>query len=163
VRPQFVIESWTGDGGTALYWAHTLHGLDEPGAKVLTVAPKPFTGPAAKHWLWNRYVEVLEGDPTAPETLARISGRVKGANTLVVLDGEQDAAGVIRELRAYAPLVSRGSYLVVANTGIDSGGSGPSEAVRRFLSEDAGKDYEVDSTRDLLVLTSSPGGWLRRK
>jgi hypothetical protein len=36
-------------------------------------------------------------------------------------------------------------------------------AVRRFLSEPAGRDFEQDFTREALVMTSYPGGWLRRK
>jgi hypothetical protein len=36
-------------------------------------------------------------------------------------------------------------------------------AVRRFLAEGGSKDFEQDFTREAMVMTSYPGGWLRRK
>ena len=36
-------------------------------------------------------------------------------------------------------------------------------AVRQFLAEDGGKDFEQDVAREAMVMTSYPGGWLRRK
>lgn len=76
---------------------------------------------------------------------------------------------MLAELRAYSPLVSRGSYLIVQNTSLDRipsqspTGPGPYAAVSRFLQESSGKDFEQDAGRELMVLTRNPGGWLRRK
>jgi cephalosporin hydroxylase len=36
-------------------------------------------------------------------------------------------------------------------------------AVLEFLKEDAGHDFEQDFTREAFVMTSYPGGFLRRK
>jgi hypothetical protein len=36
-------------------------------------------------------------------------------------------------------------------------------AVLRFLAEGGSKDFEQDPTREAMVMTSYPGGWLRRK
>jgi cephalosporin hydroxylase len=169
VRPEFVIDTGTGEGGAALFWAHTLDGIGLPHAKVVTIDWKNRVTAAARTALWQRHVEAVLGDPTAPAVVARVAGEVKNAPTLVVLGAGEDVAGVLDALRAYAPLVTRGSYMVVENTEVDADpaspnrGMGPSEAVRRFLEEAQGGDFEIDSARDLLVLTSSPGGWLRRK
>jgi cephalosporin hydroxylase len=76
---------------------------------------------------------------------------------------------VINELHAYAPMVSRGSYLVVEDTHMDGVptapdfGPGPMAAVRRFLEEDAGKAFTQDLTREAYIMTFNPGGWLLRK
>jgi hypothetical protein len=35
--------------------------------------------------------------------------------------------------------------------------------VRRFLVESGGKEFEKDLSREMMVLTFNPGGWLRRK
>ena len=42
-------------------------------------------------------------------------------------------------------------------------GPGPFAAVRQFLSEPMGRNFEQDFTREAMVMTSYPGGWLRRK
>jgi cephalosporin hydroxylase len=74
---------------------------------------------------------------------------------------------VLNELRAYAPMVSAGSYIAVEDTHLDGvpthpeQGPGPMAAVRQFLSEN--HDFEQDFTREAMVMTSYPGGWLRRK
>ena len=169
IRPQFVIETGAGEGGPALYWAHTLHGLDLTGAKVLAVSRKNLAQKAAQQWLWAKYVEPVEGDPTAPELIAKLAARTKGTATLVVLDAGEEIDRVYDQLMAYAPLVSRGSYMIVARTESfalpehKTGAAGPSEAIRRFLAQEAGKNFEIDRDRDVLFLTSSPGGWLKRK
>jgi hypothetical protein len=36
-------------------------------------------------------------------------------------------------------------------------------AVLRFLEEGGSKEFDQDLTREALVLTFNPGGWLRRK
>jgi cephalosporin hydroxylase len=168
VRPKFVIDTRTREGGAALYWAQVLHTLGG-GARVITIDRQNRATKAAEHSLWKEYVEFVEGDLTAPDVLGRITERVKGGSVLAVVDAGQEAAVVLDAIRAYAPLVTRGSYLAVENTGIDSDpagrleGAGPAEAVRRFLAEGGDRAFEVDASRDMFVLTSSPGGWLRRK
>jgi len=42
-------------------------------------------------------------------------------------------------------------------------GPGPATALRRFLAEGGSRDFEPDLTREALVMTFNPGGWLRRK
>jgi cephalosporin hydroxylase len=168
-RPRFVIATGDGEGGTALYLAHTLQGLDLPGSRVVAVARKNLAQQAAKNPLWDRYVDFIEGDSTAPGLVTRLAARVKDAATLVLLDAGEDVDPVYGELAAYAALVSRGGYMIVARTesftnpNHKTGAAGPAEAIRRFLATDAGKNFEVDTNRDLLFLTSTPGGWLRRK
>jgi cephalosporin hydroxylase len=93
---------------------------------------------------------------------------VQGHRTIVTLDSDHSMKHVLAELHAYAPMVSRGSYLVVEDTHIDGiptqpdAGPGPMAAVQRFLSGDEGKDFKADLSREALIMTFNPGGWLRR-
>ncbi len=76
---------------------------------------------------------------------------------------------VLNELHAYAPMVPRGSYLIVEDTHMDGVptapdfGPGPMAAVQQFLSEEQGKSFEQDFSREALIMTFNPGGWLKRK
>ena len=76
---------------------------------------------------------------------------------------------VMKELRMYSPLVSRGSYLVVEDTNLDSVPvlpnefPGPYAAVVKFLAEGGSKDFEQDVRREQSGTTFYPRGWLRRK
>ena len=93
--------------------------------------------------------------------------RAAGAGTvLVVLDSDHSRDHVLAEPRAYAPLVTPGSYLVVEDTNInghpvyEAFGPGPMEAVQDFLKER--DDFEADRSREKFLLTFNPRGWLRK-
>ncbi len=169
VQPDFVIETGTWYGGSALYWAHTLNGMGRESARVLTVDIQDLTQGAATHPLWKKYVEFSLGSSTDPAIVAKYAQRVKGWRTLVNLDSGHSRQHVLNELRLYAPLVSLGSYIAVEDTHLDGvpthpeQGPGPMAAVRQFLAEGGGKEFEQDFSREAMVMTSYPGGWLRRK
>lgn len=168
VRPDFVIETGTWYGGSALYWAHTLNGMGLENARVLTVDIQDLTGQgASSHPLWKKYVEFSLGSSTDPAIVAKFAARVKNSRVIVNLDSDHSMHHVLNELRAYAPMVSPGSYLAVEDTHLDGvpthpeQGPGPMAAVLQFLAEN--HEFEQDFSREAMVMTSYPGGFLRRK
>jgi cephalosporin hydroxylase len=169
VRPDYIIETGTWKGGSALYWAHTLHGLGLESSRVLTVDIEDQTQAAAAHPLWKKYVQFFHSGSTEPQLVQRLAEMVKGKKVLVTLDSDHSMNHVLTELRMYGPLVSPGSYLVVEDTHIDGIptfphlGPGPSAAVNRFLEEGGSRLFERDLSREAMVMTFNPGGWLRRK
>jgi cephalosporin hydroxylase len=168
-RPDFVVETGTFKGGSALYWAYTLNGMGLENSRVFTVDIQDLTGTAATNPLWKKYVTLLKGSSTSPEVVKEIAGRVKGHTVLVTLDSLHTAEHVLAEMKAYAPMVTRGSYLVVEDTHMDgvptdpNFGPGPLSAVLQFMKEGGGKDFEQDFSREAFVMTFNPGGWLKRK
>jgi cephalosporin hydroxylase len=93
---------------------------------------------------------------------------------MVVLDSSHTHQHVLAELRAYAPLVGRGQYLVCCDTVVDripvqahrarpwGPGNNPLTALRTFLAEFP--RFERDrALEDKLLLTCNPGGYLRRR
>jgi cephalosporin hydroxylase len=170
VQPDFVVETGTWYGGSALYWAHTLNGMGLENARVLTVDVQDFTSRgASSHALWKKYIQFFHGSSTDPAIVSSIAQRVKGSRVIVNLDSDHSMTHVLQELRMYASMVSAGSYIAVEDTHIDGiptdpgHGPGPMAAVRKFLAEGGSKDFEQDFTREAMVMTSYPGGWLRRK
>ena len=84
---------------------------------------------------------------------------------MVILDSDHSRDHVFAELRAYAPLVTPGSYLVVEDTSIGRPvqpglGHGPHEALEESLRESP--EFVRDPLREKFFLTFSPGGFLRR-
>ena len=80
---------------------------------------------------------------------------------------------MLAELRAYASLVSVGSYCIVGDTAIENvpggtipgspwgKGNNPKTAVWEFLKEN--NDFMIDKTIDSkLMITGSPDGYLKR-
>jgi cephalosporin hydroxylase len=91
---------------------------------------------------------------------------------LVLLDSMHTHGHVLEELRLYSPFVSRGSYIVVFDTIIESmptgfyadrpwdRGNSPATAVESFLGEN--DRFEVDrEIHDRLLITVAEGGYLR--
>ncbi len=169
IKPDFVVETGTMRGGSALYWAHTLSGLGLENSKVLTVDVKDEAHEAAERPLWKKHVQFFHGSSTDPAIVGQIAQIVKGKTVLVVLDSDHTMKHVREELRLYSPLVSAGSYIVVEDTHYDSvpthpeRGPGPMSAVNAFLREGGGELFEQDVTREAMVMTFNPGGWLKRK
>jgi cephalosporin hydroxylase len=85
---------------------------------------------------------------------------------LVILDSDHHGDHVARELQAYAPIVTPGSYLIVEDTNLNGNpvapnfGEGPWEAVRSFLKSH--KEFEADPSMEKFLLTFNPGGFLKR-
>ncbi len=169
IRPDFIIETGTFRGGSALYWAYTLNGMGLENSRVFTCDIQDLTQTAATNPLWKKYVTFFKGSSISPEIINDIAARVKGRKVLVTLDSDHTAAHVLSEMRAYAPMVTPGSYLVVEDTHMDgvptqpSFGPGPLTAVLQFLKEGGKRDFVQDFSREAFIMTFNPGGWLRRK
>jgi len=168
-RPDFIIETGTFRGGSALYWAYTLNGMGLENSRVITIDVQDLTANAATNPLWRKYVTFFKASSTAPEIVAEISKRVKGHKVLVTLDSDHSEKHVLNELHAYAPMVTSGSYLVVEDTHMDGVptapdfGPGPMSATLKFLKEGGSKNFEQDLSREAFIMTFNPGGWLKRK
>ncbi|MFB3830149.1 MAG: CmcI family methyltransferase [Bryobacteraceae bacterium] len=168
-RPEFIVETGTLEGGSALYLASVLDAAGLGDSKIITVDIMTTHRAAEANPLWGRYVEFIHASSTDPVVVERIATRVRGRRTMVTLDSDHSMLHVLRELRLYAPLVSPGGYLVVEDTNMDGVPSypgdytGPMAAVERFLEQGGAKDFERDLNREPFLMTFHPGGWLKRR
>jgi cephalosporin hydroxylase len=162
VKPEVIVETGTYLGGSALLWATVLEQVN-PAGQVITIDIKDRTDGARKLPIWARRIEFLLGSSTDPEIVAEVTRRIAGRRTLVVLDSLHTREHVLDELRAYAPLVDVGSYVIVQDTGFWTPHKDPGwafEGVRAFLG--GTESFEVDAARERLLITSNPGGFLKR-
>ena len=85
---------------------------------------------------------------------------------MVILDSDHRKPHVLAELRAYAPLVTVGSYLIVQDTDVNGHpvlagfGPGPMEALVEFLQTD--DRFRSDPAQERLLFTMHPKGYLER-
>jgi cephalosporin hydroxylase len=156
VKPDLIIEAGTYHGGSALLWAMFLENINSNG-RVITIDIKDQrTQRAIDLPIAKRRVDFLLGSSTDPEIVAEVSRRAKGKKVLVILDSLHKREHVLNELKAYSPLVSLGSYIIVQDTPV----GGIRRAIREFLS---GNDsFLVDHRRERFVLTNNVDGYLKR-
>lgn len=166
VAPELVVECGSFSGGSALLWAMLLEHIN-PRAKVIAIDIEDRMQQARKRKLFRRKVEFIHGSSVDPEVIARVAKRVKGRRTLVILDSDHTEKHVAAELRGYAPLVSPGSYMICQDGFVNGHplepdwGPGPLEAIQAFLAEH--DEFEIDSSRERMLFTFNPSGFLRRK
>jgi cephalosporin hydroxylase len=165
IRPDYIIETGTANGGTTLFYADVLSSVN-PAGKVITVDVEPHVEKASTLPIWKQRVELIVGSSVDPKVTDHIAQEVSGKKVLVTLDSLHTHDHVLHELEIYSQLVSPGSYLVVQDTNINGHpvnpgwGPGPMEAVEDFMKTH--DNFVADRGREKFLLTYYPKGWLKR-
>lgn len=163
-KPDFIVETGTLQGGSALLWLTILEQVN-PNARVITVDIEDQVTTARDHPLWKK-VDVVLGSSTDPGVIAEVKRRVGNGKVLLILDSLHTRDHVLRELELYSPLVGVGGYIVVQDSNLNGRpvmpeyGPGPGEAVDDFLAKN--KSFVQDRQRERLLMTMHPGGYLKR-
>jgi cephalosporin hydroxylase len=158
-RPELIVETGTNSGGSALYLASVCELLGGGEVVSIDIEDEKDTYPA------HRLITYLGGrSSTDPDVIDEIAVRAEGRRTMVVLDSDHSQRHVEAELRAYAPLVSEGCYLIVEDSNIGPIRAdllpGPMQAIETFLRETT--LFEADRERERFFVTFNPSGYLRR-
>ena len=126
-----------------------------------------------KHPMRNR-MELIEGSSTDPSIITKVHELSKNYSRIMVfLDSNHSHKHVLEELKAYAPLVSQGSYCVVFDSVIEDFpadydfdrpwglGNNPKTALWEFIKNYP--EFEIDhSIQNKLLITVAPDGYLKR-
>jgi cephalosporin hydroxylase len=158
-RPDVIVETGTWYGGSAHYLASICDLIQ--GGRVITIDLKRQEG-CPEH----PRITYLTGSSVSREVLDRVRGALSSEDrVMVILDSDHSRDHVLAELRAYAPLVSTGCYLIVEDTAATpiltpDVGPGPREAVEQFLHENS--LFTIDRQCEKFLMTWQPGGYLRR-
>lgn len=164
-EPFVIIETGTGFGGSALFYASLLLLLDDMG-KMVTIDIEKKVDFSNMRFSWMTSIVQLIGSSTSPEVIKRVYEECNNLKTMVILDSFHSYEHVLKELFIYSDLVSEDCYLVVEDTHVNGNpvewdyGKGPYEAVQDFLKIDG--RFEVDKSREKLEMTFNPGGFLRK-
>jgi cephalosporin hydroxylase len=162
VKPDLLVECGTNRGGSAMFYGQLFDLLGN--GRVITIDVEKL------HDRSHPRVTFLIGSSTAPEIVSQVRSAAQSLRgpVLVILDSDHSAAHVARELDAYAPLVTPGSFLLVQDGVIDvlpilrGARPGPLPAIQAFLK--AHPEFEVDHARnERFLITHHPMGWLRRR
>jgi len=159
-RPDFVIETGTFHGGSALYFAMLFDHLDH--GKVITIDVDVMPNRPQ-----HPRISYLTGSSTDAAVIEQVRDAVNSQRAMVVLDSDHRTDHVYDELITYSPLVQTGDYLIVEDTNVNGHpaspgfGPGPMEAVTRFLSDN--NEFVSDPRCERFLLTMCPRGYLKRR
>jgi cephalosporin hydroxylase len=171
-RPRVIVETGTYRGGSAIYCASLLRLLGEGRVISVDVEVADDVRRAVAQSSLGDIITLICGDSQAPQVVGQVEAAIRGeSNVLVVLDSDHSREHVLAELRAYSRFVPVGGYLIAMDTICHDlwdvpGGrpdwrdNNPLRAVHDFLREHP--QFEADLARQKLLVTYSPGGFLRR-
>ena len=179
IKPDLIIETGIAWGGSIIFSASMLAILEACGdikrGRVIGIdidIRSHNKKAILDHPLSNK-ITMFEGSSIDEEIIRKVTKIAKNKKrVLVCLDSKHTHSHVLSELRAYASLVSIGSYCIVEDTGIEDlpigpfarpwgRGDNPKTAVREFLKEN--NNFKIDKIiESKIILTSSPDGYLRR-
>jgi len=116
LRPDVLIETGIAHGGSLVFYASLFKTMGHGRVVGVDLEIRPHNRAALEAHPLKPWIALIEGDSVAPTTLARVQAELRGAErVLVLLDSNHSRDHVAAELSAYAPFVSRGSYLLVAD------------------------------------------------
>lgn len=175
VQPDLVVETGVAHGGSLMLSASMLEMMGGGEVVGVDIEIREHNRRAIEvHPLAHR-IRLIEGSSIDPDVVAQVKALAEGKlRVLVCLDSNHTHEHVLAELRAYAGLVSVGSYCVVFDTFVEDmpddyvwadrpwgKGNNPKTAIHEWLGEHP--EFEIDrSVEDRILVTSAPDGFLRR-
>lgn len=171
-RPQVIVETGVARGGSVILYASILELIGEGTVVAVDIDIRPHNRRAVEAHPLSHRVQLIEGSSTDRSVIDEVAARVTGAErVMVVLDSDHTESHVLDELRCYAPMVTVGQYLVVADTVVEhlpqqdrprpwGPGNNPKTALDIYLGE-CDRFLVEEEVNGKLLMTSTPSGYLR--
>jgi cephalosporin hydroxylase len=165
-RIEWVVETGTLHGGSALYFADLLELGRAPG-KVITIDVSHDALQVKSH----PRIEFIRASSALPETAAHVARMLpeqRGA-LFMILDSDHTRDHVLRELEVMVPLLRPGDYLVVEDTCINGHpvrpeyGPGPMEALADYFVAHPGELEHDFAREEKFGCTAAPRGYLIKR
>lgn len=190
IKPDLVIETGIAHGGSLILSASILAMIDycEAMEKGVSLNPREskrkvigididireHNRKAIEAHPLAHHLHLVEGSSVAQETVEKVKALAKGHQKIMVfLDSMHTHDHVLKELEAYAPLVSTGSYCVVFDSFVEdmpadlfpdrpwSPGDNPKTALHEYLKTH--KEFVIDkSVEGKLMVSVAADGFLKR-
>jgi cephalosporin hydroxylase len=173
-KPDLIIETGIAHGGSLIFHASILQLLGNNGRVLgIDIDIRDYNRTEIEaHPMIDR-IDMIQGSSLDNAIAKQASEAAADAErVMVVLDSNHTHEHVLRELELYAPLVTNGCYLIVADTLIEDmpagsfpdrpwdKGDNPATAVKAFLQ--SADRFEVDPAIDAkLQISVAPGGYLK--
>jgi cephalosporin hydroxylase len=113
VRPDVIIETGVAHGGSLIYYASLCKVMERGRVIGIDIEIRPHNRAAIEEHPLFPFITLIEGSSIDPAVVAKVKAQAASAKSvLVLLDSCHSKAHVLAELRAYASLVTPGSYIV---------------------------------------------------
>jgi cephalosporin hydroxylase len=174
-KPDLIIETGIAHGGSLVFYASMLELLGGDGEVVgIDIDIRKHNRIAITSHPMNKRIIMFEGSSTDPNIVSQVKEIAQHKNRIMVcLDSNHTHDHVLKELQFYAPLVAKGNYCVVFDTGVEDlpddmcldrpwgKGNNPKTAVHEYLKRN--DCFVIDKMIEhKLLITAAPDGYLLR-
>lgn len=155
-QPDYIIETGTFHGGSAMFFADMLEVLCGGGLVLsIDIRNRPAVNP------WHHAVEFIRGSSTDPEVVRRVKNQVFNGSVMAVFDSDHSFEHVKDELETYKDIVTPGQFMVVEDCYVrGERTSGPYKAVNQFLEHS--DNFKQERPEKKYIMSVTREGWLRR-
>ncbi|MEM1161809.1 MAG: CmcI family methyltransferase [Pseudomonadota bacterium] len=179
LRPDLIIETGIAHGGSLIFYASLMQAMGHGRVLGIDIEIRPHNRDAIEAHEMVHRIDMVEGSSIDPAVVAQAAEAAEGLETvMVILDSNHTYDHVMAELEAYAPLVTKGAYIVSTDgvmrdvVGVPRAGEGwvtdnPANAAEDFAAKTPGFVIEQpawpfnESTLSKNV-THYPSAWLKR-
>lgn len=169
LEPDYVVETGTGKGGSALFYASIMELMGHGQVITCDIEKKHELEKHPLKKVTDR-IKFICGSSTNVLTLKKIK-KIVGDTTdnIVLLDSYHTTEHVLMEIGAYEAFVGKHYYMIVEDSHAGKVGhpikwqwdnDGPYEAIEAFLKMN--DDFEIDYGCEKHLLSFNPNGYLRR-
>lgn len=160
IKPDFIIETGTFRGGSALYYAHLFDLQGQGEVITIDVMERP-----------NRpehdRIHYLIGSSSDAEIFSLVQSMIgENKKVMVVLDSDHSRDHVFNEMQLWHGMVSQDSYMIVEDSNVNGYpvrpdfGPGPMEAINDFLQ--INNTFKIDNSQEKFLMTQNPRGYLKK-
>ena len=160
IKPDYIIETGTFRGGSALYYSHLFDLQGQGEVITIDVMERP-----------NRpehdRIHYLIGSSSDAEIFSQVKSMIgENKKVMVVLDSDHSRDHVFKEMQLWHSMVSKDSYMIVEDSNVNGYpvrpdfGPGPMEAINDFLQ--INNMFEIDNSQEKSLMTQNPRGYLKK-
>lgn len=172
-KPDVIIETGIAWGGSIVFYASLLQLIGK--GEVIAVDLNLYDHVTANimGYPFSNRISLYKGSSTDAGVFAKIASHIKaGQSVMVLLDSNHSHAHVLDELRLYAPLITKGQFLVASDTIIEDlpppphrerywgPGDSPKSALDMYMKE-TDRFVEDEYINGKLLTTFTPHGYFR--
>lgn len=116
IKPDVIIETGVAHGGSLIYYASLCKAMEKGRIIGIDIEIRPHNRIAIEKHELASYITLIEGDSTGDKIIDQVKALIKPNETvLMILDSNHTKQHVLKELNAYSPLVTKGSYIVATD------------------------------------------------
>ncbi len=116
LKPDVIIETGVAHGGSLIFSASMCKLVGKGKVIGIDIDVRPHNRKAIEEHELFPYITIIQGSSVDPAIVSQVRAQIKKEDkVLVLLDSNHTKEHVLKELEAYAPFVTEGSYIIAAD------------------------------------------------